>query len=192
MPSTIITTLSFADNIGSESLTGFFFIIPSLDGSVLNPTPGAVSMITFDHKTCIAVNEAPGPKIGESSTVTTFPMLFVMRYFIAFFMLLYTVRPSFTADTIVEKLSSASMILLASCDTCEPALPIAIPTSARFNAGASLTPSPVMATTWPLSLSFSTILSLSSGATLEYTLRFSTCNASCSSSSFSRSLPSIV
>lgn len=51
-------------------------------------------------------------------------------------------RPSSTADTMVEKLSSARTISEADLATAVP-LPMAIPISAFFKAGASLTPSPV-------------------------------------------------
>mmetsp|Transcript_35500 Transcript_35500/g.71063 ORF Transcript_35500/g.71063 Transcript_35500/m.71063 type:complete len:207 (-) Transcript_35500:118-738(-) len=57
-------------------------------------------------------------------------------------------RPSSTAFTIVVKLSSASTILDAPCATAVPD-PIATPMSAALSAGASLTPSPVMAATSP-------------------------------------------
>src|SRR2546423_1205383 len=63
----------------------------------------------------------------------------------------------------VEKASSSSTILLASLATSVPAMPIARPTSAFFSDGASLVPSPVMATTSLRSCSSSTILYLSSG-----------------------------
>jgi len=46
-----------------------------------------------------------------------------------------------------------------------PSRPIAIPMSAFFSAGASLTPSPVMATIWPSRLSTSTRRTLCSGVT---------------------------
>ena len=55
-------------------------------------------------------------------------------------------RPSSIALTIELKLSSVSTILEASFDTSVPFIPIAIPISALFSAGASLTPSPVTAT----------------------------------------------
>lgn len=51
-------------------------------------------------------------------------------------------RPSSTAATIDEKLSSASTISAADFATAVPE-PIAIPISAFFRAGASFTPSPV-------------------------------------------------
>ena len=56
--------------------------------------------------------------------------------------------PSSTALTIVAKLSSAKIISDASLATSVPAIPIAIPILAYFKAGASLTPSPVIAAIW--------------------------------------------
>jgi len=47
------------------------------------------------------------------------------------------------------KLSSNNMIPAASLAISVPSIPIAIPTSALFNAGASLVPSPVTATILP-------------------------------------------
>ena len=49
-------------------------------------------------------------------------------------------------------MSSVSVISAASCATSVPAMPIATPMSAFFSAGASFTPSPVIATAWPRSL----------------------------------------
>ena len=62
-------------------------------------------------------------------------------------MLPKTSRPSSTAATMVAKLSSSSVMAAASLLTSVPVMPMAMPTSAFFSAGASLTPSPVMATT---------------------------------------------
>jgi hypothetical protein len=74
-------------------------------------------------------------------------------------------RPSSTAATMVAKLSSSSTISAASLETSVPVIPIATPMSAFFSAGASLTPSPVMATISPRSCSAVTILNLCSGDT---------------------------
>jgi hypothetical protein len=74
-------------------------------------------------------------------------------------------RPSSTAAMMVAKLSSASTMSAAALDTSVPVMPIATPMSAVFNAGASLTPSPVIATTAPTSFSAFTIRSLCSGLT---------------------------
>ena len=53
----------------------------------------------------------------------------------------------------VPKLSSVKIISAESLATSVPLIPIATPISARFNAGASLTPSPVIAVTLPLACS---------------------------------------
>ena len=63
----------------------------------------------------------------------------------------------------VAKLSSARTTSAASLAASVPLLPIATPTSARFSAGASLTPSPVIATTSPLACRACTRRSLCSG-----------------------------
>ena len=64
-------------------------------------------------------------------------------------MLPKTPRPSSTAATIEAKLSSVSVIAAASLVTSVPVMPMAMPMSAFLSAGASLTPSPVIATEWP-------------------------------------------
>lgn len=56
-------------------------------------------------------------------------------------------RPHFIAVTIELKLSSRRMIPEAYFATSVPAIPIAKPISAFLSAGASLVPSPVIATT---------------------------------------------
>ena len=80
-----------------------------------------------------------------------------------------------TALTIVEKSSSVRIIAAASFETSVPVMPIAMPMSARFSAGASLTPSPVIATMWPRRLSVSTSRTLSSGVTRAITPMPSIC-----------------
>lgn len=67
----------------------------------------------------------------------------------------------------VEKLSSASTMSAASLATSVPVMPMAMPMSASFRAGASLTPSPVMAATWPISLSSRTMSCLCRGSARE-------------------------
>ena len=83
-----------------------------------------------------------------------------------FLILLYIFLPFSTALTIVEKLSSVSITEAASLDTSVPVIPMATPISACFNAGASLTPSPVIATISPDDCHALTILILCSGETL--------------------------
>ena len=57
----------------------------------------------------------------------------------------------------VAKLSSVKIMTAASLETSVPVMPMATPMSAALRAGASLTPSPVMATTLPLCLSSRTM-----------------------------------
>ena len=65
----------------------------------------------------------------------------------------------------VAKLSSSKIISLASLLTSVPVMPMAIPISACLRAGASLTPSPVMATNLPRLCKAWTMRSLCSGET---------------------------
>ena len=79
-------------------------------------------------------------------------------------------RPSSTADTMVAKLSSARTISEANLATSVPESPIAIPICAYLRAGASFTPSPVIATIYPYSINSFTNSYLWLGSTLEKTL----------------------
>ena len=66
---------------------------------------------------------------------------------------------------IVAKLSSARIMSAASFETSVPLMPIATPMSACLSAGASFTPSPVIATISSCAWSASTMRSFCSGAT---------------------------
>ena len=74
-------------------------------------------------------------------------------------------RPSSMAETMVEKLSSVRIMWAAPLATSVPARPMAQPMSAAFRAGASFTPSPVMATTLPRFCQARTMRILCSGET---------------------------
>ena len=65
----------------------------------------------------------------------------------------------------VAKLSSVRIMSAASRATSVPLSPIATPMSALRSAGASFTPSPVIATTCPSACSADTMASLSPGET---------------------------
>ena len=107
-------------------------------------------------------------------------------------MLPYTVRPSRTAETIVAKLSSVSTMSAAFFATSVPFLPIAQPMSAAFRAGASFTPSPVMAVT-SFSLRNALIMRiLCAGETRAYTEHVCTVCKSASSERLSSSAPVIT
>ena len=93
------------------------------------------------------------------------PMFDESRYIRYFLMLPKMPRPSSTAATMEAKLSSVRVIAAASLVTSVPVMPMATPMSAFFSAGASLTPSPVIATKWPLLCQAVTTRSLCAGET---------------------------
>ena len=84
-------------------------------------------------------------------------------------MLCINVLPSSTAFTTLAKLLSVKTISAASFATSDPSC-IPKPTSAFFNAGASFTPSPVIATDIPISCANVTRRSFVFGEHLEITL----------------------
>jgi len=98
-------------------------------------------------------------------------------------------RPSSTACTTVAKLSSARTISAAPFATSVPTTPIAAPISDFFKAGASLTPSPVIATISPCFFHASMIRILCSGDTRAYTAILLTCLNNSSSLIKSSSVP---
>ena len=89
----------------------------------------------------------------------------------------------------VAKLSSVRIMTAASLETSVPVMPMATPMSAVLSAGASLTPSPVIATTLPFSFSSRTRRTLSSGATRATTPMSSSSTISCSSLIAANSVP---
>ena len=80
----------------------------------------------------------------------------------------------------------------ASLETSVPVMPMAMPILAVLSAGASLMPSPVMATMWPLRCSALTMLSLCSGSTRANTRTCSTMASSPASPIVRRSMPVTV
>ena len=106
-----------------------------------------------------------------------------------FWMLRQMARPSRTASTMVAKLSSAMTMSAASRATSVPSLPMATPMWASRSAGASFTPSPVIATMWPHRLKAPTIRSFCSAVTRAKTRTVSMHPSSPFSSSFSSSAP---
>ena len=126
--------------------------------------------------------------IATNRTIIS-PTLLDNKNCIAFNILSYILLPSSTAETIVAKLSSVSITSAASFATSVPTIPIAQPISAVFSAGASLTPSPVIATISPFACHAFTILTLCSGDTLAYTLYFLIFFVNSSSVISSNSLP---
>ena len=165
----------------SVSLRGLRAITSSVEGSTPIAKAGAASVSRLIHSSCVASSGTVTPwlpgcvmprkpaSITPPKTVKTSPTLELSRYRRNLRMLSKMPRPSRTASTMVLKLSSARIILALCLVTSVPVMPIATPMSAVLTAGASFTPSPVMATILPCRCSDSTIFSLCSGATRAYT-----------------------
>ena len=100
-----------------------------------------------------------------------------------------TPRPCSTADWRVAKLSSVRIMSAAPFATSVPVIPIAIPMSACLRAGASFTPSPVIATMWPRAWRAFTNRSFCSGATRAKTVVSSATRGKSSSETPSNSRP---
>ena len=101
-------------------------------------------------------------------------------------------RPSSTAPSIVAKLSSVSSMSAAWRATSVPPAPMAMPMSACLRAGASLTPSPVIATTSPLAWRACTSCNFWAGVTRANTSTRSTHSAMPSGPSSASWRPSIA
>ena len=93
-----------------------------------------------------------------------------------------TRRPSASTDGMCENLPSSSTSWATALVACAP-LPIATPMSASLRASASLTPSPVIATTCPLRCSACTSARFCSGDTRPKTVVVSAISRSSSGSS---------
>ena len=111
-----------------------------------NEMAGKPSETKLIHKIWMGSSATGKPIIGPTSNVSNSPELVVIRYLMNLRMLSYTLRPSRTAFTMVEKLSSSKIMWAASLETSVPVMPMAMPMFALFSEGASFTPSPVMAT----------------------------------------------
>ena len=153
---------------------------------------GRESVTKFTHNNCIASKGDFIPNNNPTNIVTISPILVAIKKCTAFFILSKMFLPCFTASTIVTKLSSVSIISDAFLATSVPPFPIAIPISAFFKAGASFTPSPVIATTAPVLLKAFTILTLCSGETLANTEYFIIFFSNSSCDMLSNCFPSIA
>ena len=135
----------------------------------------AVSVAKLTQIICTASSGALPIKVTARISASSSPRLVLSKKKITLRRRLKIALPSSTAATIEAKLSSASTMSQASLATSVPVMPIAMPILAVFRAGASLTPSPVMATTCPRLLSAFTILSFCSGSIRAKTKVSSTC-----------------
>ena len=148
---------------------GGLSIIFSSAGSIPRAMAGSPSVTRFISRSWMGISTTGNPKIIAESIVKTSPMLQANIYLTNFRIFEYMVLPCSTALTRVAKLSSKSTNFAASLVTSVPVLPIATPIAASFTAGASLTPSPVIATIFPWDFMAFTMRSLSAGLTLANT-----------------------
>mmetsp|Transcript_10095 Transcript_10095/g.25250 ORF Transcript_10095/g.25250 Transcript_10095/m.25250 type:complete len:216 (-) Transcript_10095:1982-2629(-) len=119
----------------------------SVGDSVASASDANESMIRLTQSICTAVRGLSSSTHAPTNATTMATTLTVSWNCRNLPMESYTLRPHFTALTMLLKLSSMRMMSHASLATDVPAMPIANPTSAFFSAGASLVPSPVTATT---------------------------------------------
>ena len=131
-----------------------------LDGSTPSARAGSVAVARFTQRIMTAVSGAFQFRATAASSTTISARLSATRNCTTFWMLRCTRRPSRTAYTMVVKRSSRSTMSAASFATSVPVMPMATPMSAALSAGASFTPSPVMAVTSPSCLSARTMRSL--------------------------------
>lgn len=127
----------------------------------------SVTKLTQSNYTDVKLSGIPRRAVKKIER--TSPIFDEIRYLMNAFILLYIDLPSSIAFTIVAKLSSANTISDANFATSVPDSPIAIPIWAYFKAGASLTPSPVIATISPYSINNFTSSYLWAGSTLAKT-----------------------
>ncbi len=131
--------------------------------SASNTVEQAGSMISSMNTMCIGIRISGQPIATGIRDNPAMGTCTAKIYAIAFLRLSNILRPSRIAATMDEKSSSSRTSPEASRATSVPRPPIATPISEAFSAGASLTPSPVIATTSPFALSAWTSRSFCSG-----------------------------
>gem|GEM_PF-2479419 len=145
---------------------GFLFIIFLSIGSTHNAKAGKPSLTKFIHRICMAINGNGNP-IKLIINITNISHMFVESRKLTNFLILSKIHlHSFTAFTIVAKLSSVKIISDASLETSVQVIHIATHISESFSAGASFTQSQVIATICHCFCRIFTILCLCSGFTL--------------------------
>ncbi|SIH06316.1 Uncharacterised protein [Mycobacteroides abscessus subsp. abscessus] len=153
----------------------------------------------FTHSTISAVNVGvvaatwpTGCVISSTpnSSANTSATLVVNSCRIKFLILPKMVRPARTLRSMVVNLSSSKIRSAASLVTSVPLMPMAMPMSAARKAGASLMPSPVMATVSPCRCKARTMRCLCSGDTRAYTRMLGASRNKSSSVMASSCLPS--
>ena len=143
---------------------GGLFITPISSFSDSKAIEHTGSMINSMNTICKGMSKMgkAGKKAGKRAS-PIIGICMAMMYPIAFCRLSKILLPDFMAMTIELKLSSNNTREDDSLATSVPFPPMEIPISAAFKAGASFTPSPVIATTSPFALSALMICSFCSG-----------------------------
>ena len=177
--------------MNSSRLRGLSFITSRDGGSDASAIAAKVSMMRFTHSICVTVSGISVPITEPPSTSSSAVTLTTNWKYRKRWMFLYNERPHITAWTIERKESSRSVMSDASFATLVPE-PNDSPTWAWFNAGASLVPSPVTATTSPRRCNISTSRCLSAGRARDITLRSPTISSASSSLRAANSAPVIL
>lgn len=142
---------------------GFRFIIPGSAGSTPSAIAGNVSVTRLIHKS------EPVPESASPSWSSRTRSKLLPSWQIEDTAVILNVGEDFStgfnSGNDCRKVIISQTMSEASFETSVPVIPIPTPMSAVFKAGASLTPSPVMATTLPWFCHALTILTLCSGAT---------------------------
>lgn len=146
-PTSKILRIKFPVSMGVCGFLGLRIIIPGSFGSNASIKPSKMAVVIFIHKICNGIIGSTTPAKIAARITRPSPRFVGNVQTINFVRLSNTPRPSSTAASMDAKLSSVSTISDASLATSVPVIPIAVPISARFKAGASFTPSPVIATT---------------------------------------------
>ena len=118
------------------------------------------------------------PRITTAIAMIVAYTVLVTKRFAERSMFAITRRPSATTPGMVANLPSSNTSWATARVAAAPD-PMAIPMSASFNASASFTPSPVIATTWPFNCNAPTMARFCCGVTRPNTACCSSTSASC-------------
>lgn len=118
-------------------------------GSNPRAIAGSESVTKLTHKSCTASKGDSIPNNSPINIVTISPIFVAIKNELLFYIVKY-ISSLFNSFYYCYKVIIINIISDAFLATSVPFLPIATPISAFFNAGASFTPSPVIATTEPV------------------------------------------
>ena len=156
--------------MGVAGLRGGRCMISGSFGSKASIRPKKPAVVMLIHRICTGRIGRVTPRKMAAMITRPSPRFVGRVQTMNFVRLSNTARPSSTAASMELKLSSVSTMSAASLETSVPVIPMATPISACFNAGASFTPSPVMATTWPFACRARTSRIFCSGVALAKTV----------------------